>query len=139
MAMDQVIMNVFSRTWGQQGRRMHGPYAPPFFLLLGTVLSLSAHPADGGDGAREQLPAPARHLQLLHLLKHDCGSCHGMTLTGGLGPALTRDALADKPLEYLQAMILQGRPGTAMPGWQGLLSEADARWIARQLKEGTDR
>jgi cytochrome c55X len=100
------------------------------------LLALSAYPADGGDGAREQLPAPARHAQLRHLVQHDCGSCHGMTLAGGLGPALTPDALADKPVEYLEAMILHGREGTAMPGWQGLLSEADARWIAQALKTG---
>jgi cytochrome c55X len=60
-----------------------------------------------------------------------------MTLAGGLGPALTPEALADKPVEYIEAMILRGRAGTAMPGWQGLLSEADARWIAQELKKGT--
>jgi cytochrome c55X len=108
-------------------------------LLGGCLLSLSVHPADGGDGAREHLPAPGRHAQLRHLLKHDCGSCHGMRLAGGLGPALTPTALADRPIEYLEAMILHGRPGTAMPAWQGLLSESDARWLAQTLKRGLDR
>ena len=70
------------------------------------------------------------------LLKHDCGSCHGLSLAGGLGPALDRRSLAGKPAEYLESLILRGRPGTAMPGWQGLLDEQDARWIARALKEG---
>jgi cytochrome c55X len=129
-------MNVFSGTWGQQGWSTPGPYAPLFLLLGSLLLSLSAHPADGGDGAREQLPAPGRHAELRHLLRHDCGSCHGMTLAGGLGPALTPEALAEKPVEYLEAMILRGRTGTAMPGWQGLLSEADVRWIAQELKKG---
>jgi cytochrome c55X len=100
------------------------------------VLCVSAHPADGGDGARAQHPAPGRQTELRHLLRHDCGSCHGMTLVGGLGPALTPEALADKPIEYIEAMILRGRAGTAMPAWQGLLSEPDARWIAQTLKRG---
>lgn len=130
-----MAMNVFSRTWGQQGRST-GPYAPLFLFLGNLLLSLPAHPAGGGDGAREQPPAPDRHLQLRHLLRHDCGSCHGMTLRGGLGPALTPEALAGKPLDYLTTMILRGRAGTAMPGWQGLLSEADAQWLARTLKDG---
>jgi cytochrome c55X len=110
-----------------------------FFLSL--TASLSAHPVDGGQraGTMHDGSAPARHLELRHLIQHDCGSCHGMTLAGGLGPALTATALRDKPLQYIEAMILRGRPGTAMPGWAGLLSESDVRWIARQLKEGLDR
>jgi cytochrome c55X len=73
---------------------------------------------------------------LIQLVRHDCGSCHGLTLSGGLGPALDAQALRGKPTEYLQAMILRGRPGTAMPGWAGLLSEPEARWIAQQLQGG---
>jgi cytochrome c55X len=107
------------------------------FALAGLLLfTRSAYPADGGDAAREDPPAPARQTELRHLVRHDCGSCHGLTLAGGLGPALNAQALADKPVEYLQAMILRGRPGTAMPGWNGLLSDHDARWIAEQLKKG---
>lgn len=32
--------------------------------------------------------APEREKELETLLYQDCGSCHGMTLKGGLGPAL---------------------------------------------------
>jgi len=70
------------------------------------------------------------------MVRHDCGACHGMRLTGGLGPALTREALADKPLDSLAATIVHGRPGTAMPPWRALLSDGDARWIAEQLTRG---
>jgi cytochrome c55X len=70
------------------------------------------------------------------MVRHDCGSCHGLTLAGGLGPALSAQALESKPVEYVEAMILRGRPGTAMPAWRGLLSEDEARWIAQQLKRG---
>ncbi len=74
--------------------------------------------------------------QLLRMVRQDCGSCHGMQMTGGLGPALTPDALRDWSIENLTATIYHGRPGTPMPGWKALISESDAQWISRQLKYG---
>ncbi len=82
-------------------------------------------------------PAAGRRAELTHLVRQDCGSCHGMTLKGGLGPALTRDALRDKPAESLVVTVLYGRPGTAMPPWRTFVSEAEATWIIKQLQEGT--
>ena len=82
-----------------------------------------------------ELPA-ARQQALRHLLAQDCGSCHGLTLQGGLGPALTRAALAGKSPEMLRAVILQGRPGTPMAPWQPFMSEAEAAWLVQQLLEG---
>lgn len=79
----------------------------------------------------------ARRAELTYLVRQDCGSCHGMTLKGGLGPALTRDALRDKPVESLVVTVLYGRPGTAMPPWRTFVSEAEAAWIVKQLQEGT--
>ena len=81
-------------------------------------------------------PDASRQNELVRLVRQDCGSCHGMTLQGGLGTPLTREALADKPTDYLSAMILHGRPGTAMPPWRTLLTEAQAQWIAERLREG---
>ena len=81
-------------------------------------------------------PAPARQQQLVRMVRQDCGSCHGMRLTGGLGPALTPEALADKPLESMAATIVFGRPGTPMPPWRAMLSEPEARWIAERLASG---
>ena len=40
-------------------------------------------------------PDPGRARALVTLLLHDCGACHGMKLTGGLGPPLTAAALRD--------------------------------------------
>jgi cytochrome c55X len=82
-------------------------------------------------------PAKSRQAELTHLVRQDCGSCHGMTLKGGLGPALTRDALRDKPADSLVVTVLHGRPGTAMPPWRTFVSEAEAVWIVKQLQEGT--
>ena len=98
------------------------------------ILSVPAHAADGE--AQANTPASAREQQLIRLVRHDCGSCHGMTLAGGLGPALSKEALAQRPQAYLQQVILHGLPGTAMPPWRGLLSEQDAAWIARELQRG---
>jgi cytochrome c55X len=82
-------------------------------------------------------PAPPRRAELAHLVRQDCGSCHGLTLKGGLGPALTRDALRDKPPESLAATILYGRPGTPMPPWRAFITDAEADWVVRRLQEGT--
>jgi cytochrome c55X len=81
-------------------------------------------------------PPNQRQAELTHLVRQDCGSCHGMTLKGGLGPALTRDALRDKPAESLVVTVLYGRPGTAMPPWRDFVNEVEAAWIVRQLQKG---
>lgn len=81
-------------------------------------------------------PASERQQELRQMLQHDCGSCHGLRLGGGLGPALLPVSIRDRSIDDLSAVILYGRPGTAMPGWRGLLSDADARWLARLLQSG---
>jgi cytochrome c55X len=101
--------------------------------MLGLGLGLTV-PALAADAPPE--PAPARRAELLHLVRQDCGSCHGLTLAGGLGPALTPVALADKPTEYLTNTILDGHPGTPMPPWRPFVSEAEAAWIAAALRRG---
>ena len=81
-------------------------------------------------------PTVARQKELIHLVRQDCGSCHGMTLKGGLGPPLLPAALADKPAEGLVATIIGGRPGTPMPPWHRFLAEDEAQWIVARLIEG---
>jgi cytochrome c55X len=107
----------------------------PALLAAAMTLYWSVYTAEGGE-LRAGVPAPARQAELVHMVRHDCGSCHGLTLAGGLGPALLPAALAIRPAEYVERVILDGRPGTAMPPWRGLISEDDARWIARQLRDG---
>ena len=67
-------------------------------------------------GARAE-PTADRQGELLYRLRQDCGSCHGMTLKGGLGPALLPDALAARSENDLAAVILNGVLGTPMPPW----------------------
>jgi cytochrome c55X len=81
-------------------------------------------------------PPAARRAELVSLVRQDCGSCHGMTMKGGLGPSLEPGALADKDPEMLALVILQGRHGTPMPPWRDYLSEGEVRWIVQQLKHG---
>jgi len=84
-------------------------------------------------------PSLDRQSELKHLLLHDCGSCHGMTLKGGLGPALTPDVLSNKSEELLFQAINNGRPGTPMPPWKDILSETDMQWLVATLKKGLDQ
>ena len=83
-------------------------------------------------------PSTNREDELLYRLRQDCGSCHGMTLKGGLGPPLLPEALAARPEAELATVILNGVPGTPMPPWAFEITDAEARWLARRLKEGLD-
>lgn len=82
-------------------------------------------------------PAPERQQALQNLLYQDCGSCHGMRLTGGLGPALTPRALAGKPRDLLIATIRDGRPDTPMPPWKNLLDPEEISWLVDYLLEAS--
>lgn len=77
-----------------------------------------------------------RKKALVHMVKQDCGSCHGMTLKGGLGPALLPENLKNKPLLFINNTIFYGRPGTAMPPWKNILTEQETLWISQQLQQG---
>ena len=78
----------------------------------------------------------AKQAELLYLLKHDCGSCHGMTRKGGLGPPLLPDNLRGRPSMLMENTILDGRPGTPMPPWRGLLTEQEAHWLVEAMRRG---
>ena len=119
--------------------------ARPLMLAAAIAAAVTLAPvagAAGGGTASAGSGAPpdsARQRELLVLLKQDCGSCHGMRLTGGLGPALTPEALRTKPAESLAATIVYGRTGTAMPPWRRFMSEAEAYWlVARMIDGATD-
>ncbi len=77
--------------------------------------------------------------QLIYQLKQDCGSCHGLTLKGGLGPALLPINLHDKTDEILVDTILYGRAGTPMPPWNFEISRNEAKWLVKILKNGLDQ
>jgi cytochrome c55X len=95
------------------------------FLLAFVTLASSA----------EEIPLQ-RRAALTDMVRQDCGSCHGLTLKGGLGPSLEPAALADRDAAVLSYVIREGRRGTPMPPWREHLSEKEAQWIVQQLKKG---
>lgn len=99
-------------------------------------LSAAAISIAAGAALADDVADPEK---LTNLVRQDCGSCHGLTLKGGLGKPLTADRLAAWDREQLTYIILDGVPGTPMPPWRSLLSEAEARWIADTLKQGALR
>ena len=102
-----------------------------FALFWASTATLAnAEPSTAGT------PDAVRQKELVRLVRQDCGSCHGMTLQGGLGPALLPATLQEKPVEGLVATIYYGRPGTPMPPWKQFMSEAEAGWIVQQLTSG---
>lgn len=108
------------------------PVLLPAFLRFAVCIVSTA-----SASAIAQVPVDTvREAQLIRMVRQDCGSCHGIQLTGGLGPALTHKLMAEIPLDSLVATIYNGRPGTPMPGWKTMISEADATWIAQQLQAG---
>ncbi len=70
---------------------------------------------------------------LKRLVHQDCGSCHGLTLKGGLGPDLRAENIQHHDVDSLKFVILNGIPETPMPPWQPLISEEEAEWVARYL------
>lgn len=86
------------------------------------------------DAAADEPPPIPRQRELRHLLDHDCGSCHGLTRRGGLGPALSASALADLDDDVLIDTILFGRRGTPMPPWANELSRGEARFLVELLR-----
>lgn len=108
-------------------------------LICLLMLSSQATPL-AGQQAETQIATTsisnARRVELIRLVRQDCGSCHGLSLKGGLGPALLPDTLRDTSADSLLTVILQGRPGTAMPPWKRFLNEEEARWIVAQLQKG---
>ncbi len=96
-------------------------------LLLSTTPQAAANAAE---------LSTQRQAELIHLMRHDCGSCHGMTLKGGLGPSLLPERIAALPPEFLIDTVLEGRKGTAMPPWKQMLNRDEVSWMVEQLQRG---
>lgn len=108
----------------------------PFRAAIALVV-LMLVPSASAEEPGNAMPADKARPELKKLLHRDCGSCHGRHLDGGLGPALSPERMQRYDRDALVGVILEGVPGTAMPGWQSQLSEAEARWLARHLQNRT--
>jgi cytochrome c55X len=87
--------------------------------------------------AAPKMPTSQRQQELMRLLLADCGSCHGMTMKGGLGPPLQQSDLAGKPDEYIFVTIRDGTAGTPMPPWHQLLTDDEILWMVDVLRNET--
>ncbi len=91
-------------------------------------------------GAAAAEPTSNRPMaDLRNLLVQDCGSCHGLTMRGGLGPPLLPRNLEGRAEDALVEIILDGMPGTPMPPWRPYLRPHEAAWMVEQLKKGLTR
>ena len=106
---------------------MYTPWSHNRLALLLSLCFISTAPAFA------IAPSQDRQKELRNMLKHDCGSCHGLTLKGGLGPSLLAQDLANKPDDYLLETIQNGRQGTAMPPWKPFITEQETRWFIQTL------
>ena len=108
-----------------------GPGGPePLTRAAGVALALCTLGAVAGE------PPEERRAELVRMLRHDCGACHGLRLDGGLGPPLTPETLAGVAPAVLEQVVLEGRRGTPMPPWKALLSPGEARWMVRAMQTG---
>jgi len=105
----------------------------------GTLLAVALGVACATTAAAAEDPAQVRRAELIHMVRQDCGSCHGLTMKGGLGPALLPAMIAGKDPEQLRFVILHGRRGTAMPPWSRFLTEVEAAWVVELLRKGLPR
>ncbi len=111
----------------QKGPPQPGSRSMPDLRALAVLLLLTG-PALGGEANEDS--------ELVNLVHQDCGSCHGLTLKGGLGPDIRPESLSHYDIETLSTVVLDGIPGTAMPPWRPLVSETYAERIAEYLLRG---
>ena len=81
--------------------------------------------------AHEPPLSPERQASLRSLLHQECGSCHGLKLNGGLGPALTSDALQGQSAAQVALTI--------MHGWNRFLHPSESLWLADFLLRTPDK
>jgi mono/diheme cytochrome c family protein len=83
-----------------------------------------AVPAAEGDPAQGE-----------QVFTQNCSSCHGPDAAGGaLGPTLVSADVGAKDDEFLRETISNGRAGTAMPPWGGILSAQDVEDVISFLR-----
>jgi len=77
-----------------------------------------------------------RQRELVRLVRQDCGSCHGMTLAGGLGPPLLRRHFRDAGAGPRPDVLPRQAGHADCPPGSGSLDETEAQWIVDRLLAG---
>ena len=106
-----------------------------FFTYLFLTIGLLLTPLVNTVAQNTQI-STERKKELVYMVQQDCGSCHGMTLKGGLGPSLLPKRMSVLPKNYLIEAVTHGREGTPMPPWEPILSTNEIAWIVEQLQLG---
>ena len=109
-------------------------------LVLATLMTFLAPPVlsiaqDTGSQNTYDISIE-RQKELIYMVQQDCGSCHGMTLKGGLGPSLLPERVSVLPRQYLIDAVTHGRKDTPMPPWGPLLQQNEIKWIVEQMLLG---
>ena len=109
-------------------------------LVLATLMTFLAPPVlsiaqDTGSQNTYDISIE-RQKELIYMVQQDCGSCHGMTLKGGLGPSLLPERVSVLPRQYLIDAVTHGRKNTPMPPWGPLLTQKEIEWIVEQMLLG---
>lgn len=87
-------------------------------------------------GVRGPAPTPGAAATGEQIFATNCASCHGPDASGtDLGPSLLTDELAAKDDDFFRETIANGRPGTSMPPWSGVLSPEQIEKVIAYLRE----
>ena len=107
----------------------------PFLTALLFATAVPTLPAQGRvPSGPAAVQPPDDPVAAERLFGSQCGRCHGIDGTGGLGPSLRQARLRRAPTdEALVQVILSGIPGTAMVGFWNL-SEDEARQLAGYVR-----
>jgi cytochrome c55X len=97
--------------------------------------SLEGSPAPGGETQASPAPAGGNADNGAAIFAQDCAGCHGDNAQGGgVGPTLVSAEMKAQSDDFFRQTILNGRPGTAMPAWQGRLTDQEIEDIIAFLR-----
>jgi cytochrome c55X len=96
---------------------------------------VAASPAPSGEVEASPAPAGGDPANGATVFAANCSGCHGSDAAGGaVGPTLVSAELAAQSDDFFRQTILNGRPGTAMPAWQGRLSDQEIEDVIAFLR-----
>ncbi len=78
--------------------------------------------------------AGTSHMDVEKMFEKECQGCHGPNHEGGVGADLRPDKLEKKNAYTMAEVILNGRPGTAMPPFANKMTKADAQKMVDYLQ-----
>lgn len=92
-------------------------------------------PPPGGEAQPSPAAAAGDPANGAIVFAANCAGCHGPDAAGGsVGPTLISAELKAQPDDFFRQVILNGRSGTAMPAWQGRLSEQEIEDVIAFLR-----